>query len=200
VITTPRHTTATLRSTNASSVLGRTLAVIRWPFTNRNAAPIWLLLRLYVAWVFLTMGIAKIEGGFLTGDPIGEMLKLVANGAIPVPFEFYRGVSGMLVGAGLTPLISHSMPFLELAIALSLATGVLTPLAAFGALLLNINFVLSGIGQLNFDAPYMVAEILMILGYSVVGVIGFEKLALRILKAAIAKVRPARQAAATARR
>jgi len=199
MITTPRHTTATLRSANTSSILGRTLAIVRWPFTARQAAPIWLLLRLYVAWVFLTMGIAKIEGGFLTGDPIGEMLKLVANGAIPVPFEFYRGVAGMLVEAGLTPMISFSMPFLEIAIALSMLTGVLTPLAAFGALLLNINFVLSGIGQINFDLPYMIAEVLLIMGYSVVGVIGFEKLAQRILKAAIARVRPARPQPALAR-
>jgi thiosulfate dehydrogenase (quinone) large subunit len=200
MITTPRHTTTTLRPANTTSILGRALAIISWPFTNRHAAPIWLLLRLYVAWVFVTMGIAKIEGGFLISDPIGEMLKLVANGAIPVPFEFYRGVAGMLVGAGLTPLISHTMPFLELAIALSLITGVLTPLAAFGALLLNVNFVLSGIGQIDFDFPYMVAEVLMILGYSVVGVIGFEKLALRILKTVVAKVRPARPEVAPARR
>jgi hypothetical protein len=127
------------------------------------------------------------------------MLKLVANGAIPVPFEFYRGVAGMLVGAGLTPMISHSMPFLEIAIAISMITGVLTPLAAFGALLLNINFVLSGIGQIDFDFPYMVAEVLLIMSYSVVGVIGFEKLAQRLLKAAVAKIRPARSQAAPAR-
>jgi thiosulfate dehydrogenase [quinone] large subunit len=199
MITTPRHTTTTLRPAHTSSILGRILAVIRWPFTSRHAAPIWLLLRLYVAWVFLTMGIAKIEGGFLTGDPIGEMLKLVASGAIPVPFEFYRGVAGMLVGAGLTPIISHSMPFLEIAIAISMITGVLAPLAAFGALLLNINFVLSGIGQIDFDLPYMVAEVLLMMGYSVVSVIGFEKLAQRILKAAVAKVRPARPEAAPVR-
>jgi thiosulfate dehydrogenase (quinone) large subunit len=199
MITTPRHTTSTLRPANTSSILGRTLAIISWPFTSRHAAPIWLLLRLYVAWVFLTMGIAKIEGGFLTGDPIGEMLKLVANGTILVPFEFYRGVAGMLVGAGLTPIISHSMPFLEIAIAISMITGVLTPLAAFGALLLNINFVLSGIGQIDFDFPYMVAEVLLMMGYSVVGVIGFEKLAQRILKAAVAKVRLARLEATPAR-
>ena len=91
------------------------------------------------------------------------------------------------------------MPFLEIAIAISMITGVLTPLAAFGALLLNINFVLSGIGQIDFDLPYMIAEVLLIMGYSVVGVIGFEKLAQRILKAVIAKVRPARPDAAPAR-
>ena len=121
------------------------------------------------------------------------MLKLVANGTIPVPLELYRGVAGTLVSMGVTPMISHTMPFLELAIALSLATGVLTPLAAAGALLLNINFVLSGIGLLAFDGPYMIAEILMVLAYPVVGVIGFEKLARRILSTVVGSVQPAWQ-------
>ena len=68
----------------------------------------------------------------------------------------------------------------------------LVPLAAFGALLLNINFVLSGIGQISFDLPYMVAEVLLIAAYPVVGLIGLERLAKRILMAVVAKVRPAR--------
>jgi thiosulfate dehydrogenase [quinone] large subunit len=196
MITTPRRTTTTLHPVNISLVLNRAAAAICWPFTNRRAAPLWLLLRLYVAYVFVTMGIAKIEAGFLTSDPIGAMLGLVANGTIPVPFEFYRSVAGVLVGAGLTPMISHTMPFLELAVALSMATGVLTPLAAAGALLLNINFVLSGIGTLAFDGPYMAAEILMLLGAGVVGTIGFEKLALRIVKSIVARLRAGRAAQA----
>jgi thiosulfate dehydrogenase [quinone] large subunit len=192
MITTPRRSTSTLRAASGASLSARIVAAARWPFTSRFAAPIWLLVRLYVAYVFLTMGVAKIEAGFLTSDPIGQMLPLVANGTIPVPFEFYRGVAGMLVDAGLTPLISHSMPLLELAVALSLATGVLAPLAAVGALLLNINFVLSGIGQISFDLPYMVAEVLLVAAYPVVGLIGLERLAKRILLASLAKVRPAR--------
>jgi len=192
MITTPRRSTSTLRTAQSTSALGRVAVVIRWPFKSRYAAPLWLLVRLYVAYVFLTMGIAKIEAGFLTSDPIGQMLPLVANGAIPVPFEFYRGVAAMLVEAGVTPLISHSMPLLELAVALSLATGVLVPIAAFGALLLNINFVLSGVGQISFDLPYMIAEVLLIAAYPVVGLIGLERLARRILTAALARVRPDR--------
>jgi thiosulfate dehydrogenase [quinone] large subunit len=192
MITTPRRSTSTLRSASSASVVRRAAAVARWPFTSRYAAPLWLLVRLYVAYVFLTMGSAKIQAGFLTADPIGAMLPLVANGSIAVPFEFYRGVAGMLVEAGVTPLISHAMPLLELAVALSLATGVLTPLAAFGALLLNLNFVLSGIGQISFDLPYLIAEVLLMAAYPVVGLIGLERLARRIGLAAIAKIRPAR--------
>jgi thiosulfate dehydrogenase (quinone) large subunit len=199
MITTPRHTTTTLRQPNAT-FLHRALAALRWPFTHRYAAPIWLLLRLYVAYIFLTMGLAKIQGGFLTSDPIGAMLKLVANGTIQVPLAFYRPLAALLVESGLTPLISHSMPLLELAVALSLARGVLVPLAAVGALLLNINFVLSGIGNLTFDGPYMVAEVLLVLAAPVVGVIGLEGLAMRILRALLARIRPARQPKGTATR
>ncbi len=82
--------------------------------------------------------------------------------------------------------------------ALAMFTGVLTPVAAIGALLLNVNFVLSGIGNMTFDGPYMLAEILIVMAYPVVGVIGFQTLAQRILKAMIAKVRPARNAAPVA--
>jgi len=188
MITTPRNSTTTMNPTNTLSVLRRVLAVIRWPFTNRYAAPIWLLVRLYVGSIFVTMALGKIQTGFLTSDQIGPILKLVANGTITIPLPFYRDVAAMLVNLGVTPMMSFSMPFLELAVAISMFTGVLTPVAAFGALLLNINFVLSGIGNITFDGPYMVAEILMVLAYPVVGVIGFEKLALRLASPIVSKI------------
>jgi thiosulfate dehydrogenase [quinone] large subunit len=197
---TPRQSTATARLANTSSFLSRAFAAIRWPFTNRYAAPLWLALRLYIGWIFFQMGLGKIQSGWLSGDPTGDLLKLVANGTLPVPFEFYRGVADALVGAGVTPLLSYTMPFMELAVALALFSGVLTPVAAFGAILLNVNFILTGIGQVDFDGPIIVANILLILSYRVVGLIGFEKLAARILRAAIAKLRPAKQAAGLARR
>ena len=112
----------------------RTIAIVRLPFTHKYAAPLWLALRLYVAWIFFQMGLGKLQSGWLVSDPVGELLKLVANGTLPIPFAFYRTVAQLLIGAGVTGLISHSMPLLELAIALSLASGVLTPVAAVGAL------------------------------------------------------------------
>jgi thiosulfate dehydrogenase [quinone] large subunit len=180
--------------------LSRAFAAIRWPFTSPYSAPLWLVLRLYIGWIFFQMGLNKIEAGWLNSDPTGDLLKLVANGKIPVPFEFYRGVADQLVGAGVTPVLSFTMPFMELAVALALFSGVLTPLAACGAILLNINFILTGIGQIGLDGPIIVANMMLILSYRVVGVIGFEKLALRILKVGVAKLRPARHQAAPAQR
>ena len=95
-------------------------------------------------------------------------------------------------GNGVSPMISHSMPFLEMAVALSLISGVLVPAAAVGAILLNINIILSGLGNPAFDGPIIAAEVLFLMSYRVVGTLGFEKLALRILNAVARVVRPAK--------
>jgi uncharacterized membrane protein YphA (DoxX/SURF4 family) len=182
VITTPnRSMTYNARS---SSAAGRLPGFIRWPFTNKFAAPIWLALRLYIAWIWFQMSMSKFQAGWLTSDPVGTMLTMIEKGVIAVPLPFYRSVAGALVDAGMSPLISHSMPFLEMAVALSFATGVLIPAAAVGAILLNINIVLSGMGVPAFDGPIIAAQVLFLLSFRVVGAIGFEQVAKRILQAA----------------
>jgi uncharacterized membrane protein YphA (DoxX/SURF4 family) len=167
------------------------VAILRWPFTNKFASPIWLALRLYIASIWVQMSVAKFEAGWLTSDPVGQMFKMIANGIMPVPLPFYRGVAQALLDAGVSPMLSHSMPFLEMAVALSLISGVLVPAAAVGAILLNINIILSGMGTPAFDVPIIVSEILFLMSYRVVGAIGFEKLGLRILNAVVSLVRPA---------
>ncbi len=200
MMTTPRPSTTPLCLAPPSSSPRRACAVIRWPFTHPYAAPLWLALRLYVGWIWWEMGLSKLQGGWLTSDPIGVLLTLVADGTLPVPFECYRGVADTLIKAGLTPLLSHALPFLELAVGLAFIGGVLTPVTAVGAILLNLTFILSGVGGIAFDGPVIVAEILFILAFRVVDRIGVGRLALRRLKAAVARVRPARPEAAPARR
>ena len=185
----------TTYTTNGNAIGKQAIALIRWPFTNRLSSPIWLALRLYIAWIWFQMSMGKFQAGWLTSDPVGQMFKAIANGTIAVPLPFYRGVAGALLDAGVSPMISHSMPFLEMAVALSLATGVLVPAAAVGAILLNINIVLSGIGTPAFDGPIIAAEVLFVMSYRVVGGIGFERLARRMLSAALHLVRPARKPA-----
>ena len=194
MITSPNQQPTTY-TTNGNAIGKQAIALIRWPFTNRLASPLWLALRLYIAWIWFQMSMSKFQAGWLTSDPVGTMFKLIEKGTIAVPLPFYRGVAGALLDAGVSPMISHSMPFLELAVALSFATGVLVPAAAVGAILLNINIILSGIGTPAFDGPIIASEILFLMSYRVVGGIGFERLARRILSAALRMVRPAHKQA-----
>ena len=194
MITSPNQQPTTY-TTNGNTIGKQAIALIRWPFTNRLSSPLWLALRLYIAWIWFQMSMGKFQAGWLTSDPVGQMFKLIEKGTIAVPLPFYRGVAGALLDAGVSPMISHSMPFLEMAVALSLATGVLVPAAAIGAILLNINIVLSGIGTPAFDGPIIATEVLFVMSYRVVGGIGFERLAQRILSAALRLVRPVRKPA-----
>jgi len=187
VITTPNQSTTFTE--RASFGTGHLIAAIRWPFTNKFAAPVWLALRLYIAWIWFQMSMGKFQAGWLTSDPVGTLFKLIEKGTLAVPLPFYRGVAGVLLDAGVSPIISHSMPFLEMAVALAFATGVLVAAAAVGAILLNINIVLSGLGVPAFDGPIIAAELLFVLSFRVVGAIGFEGLARRILRIAVQAAR-----------
>jgi len=196
MITAPKQQPTTY-TTNENVFGKRLIAAIRWPFVSKYASPLWLALRLYIAWIWVQMSLSKFEAGWLSSDPVGQMFHVIAKGTLPVPLPFYRGVAQALLDAGVSPLLSHSMPFLELAVALSLISGVLVPAAAVGAILLNINIILSGMGSPAFDDPIITAEILFLLSYRVVGAIGFEGIAVRILKSAVARVRPAARSAVT---
>jgi thiosulfate dehydrogenase (quinone) large subunit len=195
-------TTTTRRAAYASmqpSILSRLVTLVRTPFTHVYASPIWLAVRLYLGYMWFWMGVQKLQIGFLSSDPIGPILKAVADGTLKVPAEFFRPVAGLLVDSGLTPLISFSMPFLEIAVALSFVTGVLVVPAAVGATLLNIIFVLSGIGQIRLDGRFIALQLLLILAYRIVGTIGFQKLATRMFLAALVALRIKKATPAAAR-
>jgi thiosulfate dehydrogenase (quinone) large subunit len=185
-------TATTRRATYATtqpSILGRLFALVRAPFTHVYASPVWLAVRLYLGYMWFWMGVQKLQIGFLTSDPIGPILKAAADGTLKVPAAFFRPVAALLVDSGLTPLISFSMPLLEIAVALSFVTGVLVVPAALGATLLNIIFVLSGIGQIRLDGRFIALQLLLILAYRIVGTIGFQKLATRIFYAVLVALR-----------
>lgn len=186
-MTTRQLTTAARTNTTAFATVR---SAVRWPFTSRFASPLWLALRLYVAWIWIQMSVSKFQAGWLASDPSGDLLKLVAKGTMPVPFTFYRGVADFMVGLGITPMLSHTMPFLEMAVALSLISGVLMRPASIGGILLVLNVILMGIGTLAFDGRVILIHVLLIAAYGSARVIGFERLAGSIAGRAISAARP----------
>lgn len=156
------------------TVAARLKTSMSWPFTSRLASPLWLLVRLYLGYVWFSMGYSKLSAGFLTNDPIGQMLGLVGRGVLPVPVEAYRPVAGLLVDSGVTPLLSYGMPFLEMGIALALISGVLLTPAALGAIFLNLNFLLSGVAIVQLDIRVIVLQLLLILAWRVAGTLGVQ--------------------------
>jgi uncharacterized membrane protein YphA (DoxX/SURF4 family) len=165
------------------------IGALRWPFTHRYAAPLWLALRLYLAWIWFGMGWGKIAAGWLTNDALLPLFRSIANGRLAVPFAFFRDFAAFMVDTGLTAYLSKAMPFLELAVALSFVTGVLVVPAAVGGVLLVVNIILSGIGTLAFDGRIILLHVLLVLAWRVSGLIGLEALLLRLMRRAMDRMR-----------
>lgn len=188
-MTTKPHDSRTYPPIDRSAVATHLLDIVRFPFTSRMASPLWLVVRLYLAYVWFSMGYSKLSAGFLTADPTGDMLRLAGDGIMPVPFEAYRPVARWLVDLGVTPLLSHTMPFLEMAVALAFVAGVLIVPAALGATFLNANFLLSGVAIAYLDIRVIVLQLLLILAWRVAGVIGVQRLVVWAFRTGIATVR-----------
>ena len=63
----------TTYTTNGNTIGKQAIALIRWPFTNRLSSPIWLALRLYIAWIWYQMSMGKFQAGWLSSDPVGQI-------------------------------------------------------------------------------------------------------------------------------
>jgi thiosulfate dehydrogenase [quinone] large subunit len=154
-------------------------AALRWPFAHRYASPIWLAVRLYLGWTWLQVGLGQVSSGWLNNDPIGLMFRQIVDGKIAVPLPFYRDVAQMLLEGGLSPIISHSMPIAQIAVALAFFSGVLLVPAAIGAILLNLNIILSGVGLVELDGQFIILQILLVLAWRTSSWIGLQSMLVR---------------------
>jgi len=144
----------------------------RWPFASRFASPLWLGLRIYLGMIWLQFGHAKVQGGWLGGDALRPLLRAVAQGQTPAPFPFYRHVAGALVASGADQLLSVMIPLAELAVAAAFFSGLLLAPAALGAVLLNLNLILSGVATWAFDGRIILLQLLLLVAWRVAGYLG----------------------------
>ena len=167
-------------TTNA--IANRIRAIVRWPFASPLAAPLWLALRIYLGTIWLQFGLNKLRGGWLTGNPMEEILSLVARGLTPTPVPAYRRVAELLLAMDADRVMSVAIPALEIAFAGFLFAGVLIVPTAIAACLLNVNLVLSGIATWEFDGRVIALQLLLLLAWRVAGYLGMGESVGRLLR------------------
>ena len=157
----------------------RRIRVITWPFRSLLTSPAWLVLRLYLASVWLQFGVGKIRGGWLEGDGLHHLLGAVAAGQTPAPFPFYARVAELLVATGMNRVLSAAIPLAEVAVAAAFITGVMLVPAAIAATLLNVNLILAGVASIQFDGRIIALQLLLLMAWRVAGYLGLGTLARR---------------------
>jgi thiosulfate dehydrogenase (quinone) large subunit len=145
----------------------------RFLFASSTAAWLWLVVRLYVASVFLPAGWEKITSGtwvFGDGAPIQGLVQgaLSAEGTPPFYSWFLENI--VIPNAG---LFATLVALGEFAVGLGLLVGLLTGIAAFGGVFLNANFILAGV--LGTNPLLVILGSLLMLAWRNAGWIGLDR-------------------------
>jgi len=174
--------------------------IARFLFADTRMAWFWLIVRVYVGYQWFTAGFEKLTGysatvgstfGVKVGDSwiftnhLGAALTAFAKGGIAQSTGPYPAVQGwyawflqnvVISGAGFW---SYLVTFGELAVGIGLIIGMLTGIAAFFGVFMNMNFMLAGAVSINPIIGGL--AILLILAWRVAGFYGVDRWLLPLL-------------------
>src|SRR5579875_3070330 len=172
----------------------------RFLFADTRMAWLWLLVRLYVGYEWLTAGLEKLTGynfafgagfGQRSGSPWvfsghdGVAIQGFVKGALALSSGPHPAVQGwyaaflqhiVLPNAG---LFAYLVTFGEVLVGLGLIFGALTGIAAFFGVFMNLNFLLAGAVSIN---PILgTLGLLLMLAWRIAGYYGLDSLLLPLL-------------------
>lgn len=160
----------------------RASALSRFLFAHPGMAPVWLLLRLYVGWQWLSSGLEKVGNPAWVGADAGKAVTGFLQGALKKTGGEMPDVTGWyarfienvaLPGAG---LFSYLVTFGELAVGAALILGLLTGIAAFFGMLMNFAYLFAG--TLSSNPLLLLLGLLLVLAWRVSGWWGLDRLLL----------------------
>ncbi len=189
---------AALKPRSATQIAEPPLA--RFLFADTRMAWVWLIVRLYVGYEWLTAGLEKLTGyNFAIGPGFGQHassawvfsghdgagLRGFVMGALAQmsgPHASVQGWYGWFLQHVVLPnatIFSYVVTFGEVLVGLGLIFGVLTGIAAFFGVFMNLNFMLAGAVSIN---PILgVLALLLVLAWRIAGYYGLDSILLPLL-------------------
>jgi thiosulfate dehydrogenase (quinone) large subunit len=153
--------------------------IARFFFQSTIAAWLWLAVRVYVGYDFVTAGWHKFNTpAWMDGSGQGIMgfwtgaLGTTPSGAPVITFDWYRGFLQFLVDTNSAGWFGYVIVFGELAVGVGLIVGGFVGLAAAGGLLMNMAFLLAGTTSTN--PVLVILGILLILAWKNAGYLGLD--------------------------
>jgi thiosulfate dehydrogenase (quinone) large subunit len=145
----------------------------RFLFASTTAAWLWLIIRLYVAYIFIPAGWEKItSGNWLFGD--GSPILGLVNGAISAqgtPTWYTSFLQDVVVPNA--SIFATLVALGEFAVGLGLLFGFLTGIAAFFGVFMNANYILAGV--LGSNPALAVLGLFLVVAWRNAGWIGLDR-------------------------
>lgn len=154
-------------------------------FTSKSLSWIWLIVRVYVGYEWITAGWAKIASGVWVGANAGGPLQGFLTGALAKTAGAHPDVAGWyayFVSHVVMPhafFFSHMVAIGEVLVGAALILGIFTGIAAFFGGFMSFNFMLAGTVSIN--PVLFLLEVFLMLAWRTAGYIGLDKWALPLL-------------------
>jgi len=162
------------------------LPLIKWLTNDTRAGWIWLVVRVWLGWQWITAAQHKVTspdwmvtGAALKGFWTAAVAVSPDTGKGPITFDWYRSFLQFMLDAQAYTWFAKFVAVGELLIGIALVLGLFTGIAAFFGGFMNFNFMLAGSASTN---PLLfVAAVGLILAWKVAGYIGADFYVLRWL-------------------
>lgn len=148
-------------------------------FSNKKVAWFWLLVRVYVGYEWLTAGWDKLHNPAWVGSDAGGALSGFIQGALAKTAGAHPDVSGWYASFLENVVLpnvqtwSHIIAVGEFLVGLALIIGLLTGLAAFFGMFMNLNFLLAGTVSIN--PSLLMLSIGVVLAWRIAGYWGLDR-------------------------
>ena len=158
--------------------------IARLLFSSTRLAWLWLIVRVYLGWQWLSSGWGKIYRRHVGQRRVAQRLLdqcrlRSAKGKPPISYDWYRAFIQFMLDNGWYTWFAEVIMWGEFLIGLALIVGAFVGLAAFGGALLNWNFIMAGTASTN--GFLFVLAIALMLAWKVAGWYGLDRWLLPLL-------------------
>ena len=151
----------------------------RFLFADPRASWLWLIVRLYLGYEWISSGLGKLGSPAWTGSQAGAAVSGFAQGALSKTGGEHPDVTGwyawflqnlVIPNAG---IFGWLVTLGELAVGVALILGALTGIAAFFGIMMNANYLLAG--TVSTNPILIILGTLIVLAWRNAGWIGLDR-------------------------
>jgi thiosulfate dehydrogenase [quinone] large subunit len=158
--------------------------IARALFQTTRFAWLWLIIRVYLGYQWLTSGWGKITNpAWATGQPLRgfweNAVAIPEAGRPAIAFDWYRNFIQFMINTQAYEWFADVIMYGELLVGIALILGAFTGIAAFAGSFMNWNFIMAGSASTN--GLMLTLAIFLILAWKVAGWFGLDRWLLPML-------------------
>jgi thiosulfate dehydrogenase [quinone] large subunit len=147
-------------------------------FNDPRFSVLWLVLRVWLGWQWLTSGWGKLQNPAWTDTGTALLgyweraVEIPEGGRPAITFGWYRDFLQGMIDANAHTWFSQLIVWGEILVGVALILGAFTAIAAFGGAVMNFNFMLAGSASTN--PVLFLAALILIFAWKTAGYIGLD--------------------------